>query len=118
MALTNGDLQKIGSVIDNKLNKGFKEFGKEVDKKFVKQRVEIRNEWYDLFAEAFQGMISPMFKALGKDIKGIKRDIQTLQASVDTIDRRMDKIDDKLWEHQESIKELEDIHPAGKHAII
>lgn len=124
MALTDGDLKKIGSIVDNKLERRFKEFGREFDKKLVKQKVEIRNEWYDLFAEAFQGMINPMFKALGKDIRmikndvgGMKKDIQGLRYSVDTIEHRLDKFDDRIWEQQESIKRLEKIHPSGQHAL-
>ncbi len=104
---------------------------KEINKLLTQQRKEIKNEWFDLFAEAFQGMINPVLKVMGKgisvikkdihvikkDISVMKEDIQVLKNSTDTIERKLDKFDDKIWEQQESIKKLEKIHPSGQHAV-
>lgn len=98
MALTNGDLQKIGKLIDTK-----------VDKKLAKQRKEITSD----VASFIQTSIIPQFEEIHEKLEGL----EGVSATLDRIERSMVRMEDRLDNHGQRIDKLEDIHPAGKHTL-
>lgn len=65
-------------------------------------------EWHEMFAEAFQGLVVPLFKDLKKDISSIKKDVAELKETTRRIENKVEKQATRVDDHEGRIQLLEE----------
>lgn len=70
-----------------------------------------KQEWLDLFAEAFAGVILPRLKPIQKDVAKLKKDVTVVKNELSNVKETVERIDRRPDKQEERIHLLEATPP-------